>query len=240
MTTQGERQSRRVRGRRRRIIALCTVGGVAVAVGVVVAESGDWLPGAGRTTKEGLSAVPADAGPPTQPLTEEQFFTVERYFPVGRAVDNGGFKARRTAARQGQACAEVLADKGRDVLKDTNCLSYVSVSYTQDGNQVLSSVTVLRFPDEASAQQAEKALVPNAEAIAFVPPDPGVLPTPSGSPAPLPGAQQQTSVQVDAVGHYLTVTSSRFADPASTAAPAALDEATRAVGYTARAPFIWL
>ncbi|MFJ8039590.1 hypothetical protein ACIRBX_03630 [Kitasatospora sp. NPDC096147] len=240
MTKQGERPSRRYRGRsRRRIIALCTVGGVAIAVGVVVAESGDWLPGAGRTTKEALSSVPADAAPPTQPLTEEQFFTVERYFPAKQVIDNGGYKARRTAARQGPACAEALADKARDVLKDTNCLSYVSVSFTQDGNQVVSSVTVLRFADDAAAEQAEKALVPNAEAIAFLPPDPGALPTPSGTPQPA-GGRQQTSTQVDAVGHYLTVTTSRFTDPAAAGPAGALDDATRAVGYTARAPFIWL
>ncbi|KQV17185.1 MULTISPECIES: hypothetical protein [unclassified Kitasatospora] len=235
MTTQGERHTHRAHGSRRRTIALCSVGAVAITLGVVVAKTGDWLEGAGRT----IQVVSSDSVPPVQPLSEKDFFVAERYFPAAKPIEQDGFKALRTAGRQGEPCVETMADRARDVLRDTGCLGYVTVGYLREDRQVTSSVTVLRFADQAGAEKARQVLAADSTAIAFVTADPAATPAASGSPSP-GAAKPVTSTQVEAVGHYLTVTSSRFADQRATVTDNTLDTATRAVSFTARAPFMWL
>lgn len=238
MTTQGERHTHRAHGSRRRAIALSVAGAVAIGIGVVVAESGDWQEGAGRTAAD----APTTLAPPSQPLTEGEFFAAERYFPAAEPFAHDAYKARRTVGRQGPACVETLVDRNKDVLADTGCLGYVVVGFTRDDQQVHSSVTVLRFADGAAAEKARQLLAdpdPNAAAIAFVVPEAATVPTPSASPS-TPPADPQTRTQVDVVGHYLTVTSSRFADLRPTSADQVLEETTRAVSFIARAPFLWL
>ncbi|WP_405020837.1 hypothetical protein OHV05_32150 [Kitasatospora sp. NBC_00070] len=238
MTTQGERHTHRAHGSRRRTIALCIVGAAAITVGVVVTETGDWLEGAGRTTQ----VVASDSVPPSQPLSEKDFFVAERYFPAAKPIEQDGYKALRTVGRQGEPCADTLADRAHDVLHDTGCLGYVTVGYLREDKQVTTSVTVLRFADQAAAEKAGQLLAADsAAAIAFVAADPGTAPPVTGSPSP--GAAKPVAVtKVESVGHYLTVTTSRFADlrPTPPANDVSLDAATRAVSFTARAPFVWL
>ncbi|BFV55330.1 hypothetical protein KCMC57_up04340 [Kitasatospora sp. CMC57] len=240
MTTQGERHTHRAHGSRRRMIALCTAGAVAVAIGVLLTETGDWLEGAGRTTAEARRALSTDAVPPLQPLSEKDFFVAERYFPATRPIDQDGYKAQRTLGHQGEDCTLTLADRAHDVLRETGCQGYVVVGYLREDRQVVSSVTVLRYADQAAAEKARQVLAADSAAIAFVTADPAA-PTPIGSPAP-GAAKPVTDTQVEAVGHYLTVTSSRFADqrPSAPANDGSLGAATRAVSFTARAPFMWL
>ncbi|GAA1162901.1 hypothetical protein F4556_000443 [Kitasatospora gansuensis] len=239
MTTQGESHTHRAHGSRRRTIALCIVGAVAITIGVVVTETGDWLEGAGRTTAESMQlAAPTDA---SQPLSEKDFFIAERYFPAAKQIEQDGYKAGRTAGQQGEDCAVTLADRAHDVLHDSGCQGYVTVGYLREDKLVVSSVTVLRYADQAAAEKARQALAAAPAAIAFFTADPGVTPAATGSPSP-GAAKPATETQVEAVGHYLTVTSSRFVDqrPTAPANDSSLGTATRAVSFTARAPFMWL
>ncbi|MER5862985.1 hypothetical protein [Kitasatospora sp. NPDC002040] len=239
MTTQGERHTHRAHGSRRRTIALCAAGAVAIAVGVVVTETGDWLEGAGRTTAESMNLQNVDAVPPSTPLSEEDFFVAERYFPQARPLEHEAFKARRTVGLQGRACVETLADRTKDVLHESGCEGYVVVGYAREDAQVVSSVTVLRFADGAAAERARQVIAQNPAVVAFATAETGVTPSPAGSPSPN-AAKPVSTAQVDVVGHYLTVTSSRFADLRPAATDNALDVATRAVAFTARAPFMWI
>ena len=217
---------------------------------------GDWIPGLGPSSAD-VSTTPPVVGNPLPPTdADPEALTADRYFPAQRTVEMGGYKGRRNGARQGQDCAETLRAREVDPLHDSGCQGYVTVSFSGvDRPALLSSVTVLRFADDVSAEKAARALRAQqggAGALAFI------LPDASAAPAPAAGARTVPAERVEAVGHYLTVTASRLADaravspsgsasaPAATASPAAgpsaeqqLDEATRAVSYAAGAQFTW-
>jgi hypothetical protein len=270
MTTQGERTApsagqdtvapadRHGHGPgRRRAVLWCALVVVVVGAGWVVSRPnpGDLVPGLGPTSGQSKKAQPAPGLASAQPLTEAQAFTADHYFPAADAVDLGAFQAARTAARDGADCADTLADRGHDPLHDTGCQGYVSVGYTRADDQIVSSVTVLRFADAQSALKARQALT-DPTVLAFLtadavpsgsspspsapasPTSPGTSASPSGAAAPRP----VEAVRVEPVGHYLTVAVSRYADRRTTApaGDSALADATRAVSYTARAPFVWM
>ncbi|WP_371501836.1 hypothetical protein OG871_33075 [Kitasatospora sp. NBC_00374] len=253
MTTQGERTSSpadhqhhaapaRSRGRRvtgGRVALWAVLAGTAVAVGWVVTRPnpGDLLPGLGPTSDKPAVGTPAPGVAPAQPMTEAQAFLAERYFPAQRGIDQDGYKGRRTGARQGSDCAEILQDRAHDPLHDAGCQGYLGVSFTRLDQQVQSSVTVLRFADDASALKAEEALREATPALLFVQPEGVAAPT-----APPAGKPPLTTHRVAAVGHYLTVTVSRFADLRSTAPDTehGLDDATRVLANVAGLPFIWM
>ncbi|GAA4988523.1 hypothetical protein GCM10025734_14180 [Kitasatospora paranensis] len=218
---------------------------------------GDLIPGLGPTSGQSKKAQPAPGLASAQPLTEAQAFTSDHYFPAADTVDLGAFQAARTAARDGADCTETLTDRGHDPLHGTGCQGYVSVGYTRTDDQIVSSVTVLRFADAQSALKARQALtdptvlaflaadtapsgaVPSGAApSASAPASPASSASPSGAPAPRPAEV----LRVEPVGHYLTIAVSRYADRRTTApvGDTALADATRAVSYTARAPFVWM
>ncbi|GAA2146454.1 hypothetical protein GCM10009760_36260 [Kitasatospora kazusensis] len=249
MTTQGERDPRpagqqshvptrihRARRSPRRVLLGCTLAVAAAGVGWIVAGSQVDAGSGGSST---ATNVPAIGATPAEPLTEAQSFTADRYFPPQRGIDLFDYKAKRTTARQSATCADALFDRTHDVLRDTGCQGYVGVGFSRLDQQVVTSLVVLRFADPAAAAKAAQAVGGNPEALVFVlaPPLPG-----GPSAAPHPGGKEPTSSRVQAVGHYLTVTVSRYADPgaANPAGEAALDAATRAVSFTAEAPFAWL
>ncbi|MFJ7909186.1 hypothetical protein [Kitasatospora sp. NPDC096204] len=249
------------RGRGRRMTARRAAGWIVV-VGVVASGGwiitrpmpGDYIPGLGPSTKDS-AATPRVVGAPP-PRTDPEALNVDTLFPAQRPVEVGAFKARRNGVRQGENCVEVLQDRTQDPLKDTGCQGYLAVSFTGQDHPVLSSVTLLRFPDQPSAARAADALRAKPGAVAFI------LADASTAPTPPPGAKPGGEPRIEAVGHYVTVTSSRPGDgrpasaaPSGTGAPAAplpaatgtasgteqnLDEATRALSYAAGSPFAWM
>ncbi|WP_280714330.1 hypothetical protein [Kitasatospora sp. MAP5-34] len=254
MSTQGERDPRpagqqsdvpahthRARRGRRRALVGCTLAVVVSGVGWLVTrpEPGDWAPGLGPTGASTRASVPAIGAAPAEPQTEAQSFTADRYFPAQRGIDLYDFKAKRTLTKQGPDCAETLRDRAHDVLHGAGCQGYVSVGFSGLDQPVVTTVTVLRFADAAAAAKAGQALDGDHEALAFL-----VAPPAPGSPAsaPLPTGKPLTSSRVEAVGHYVTVTVSRYADlrAANPTPDGALDAATRAVSFTAGAPFAWM
>ncbi|WP_431682553.1 hypothetical protein [Kitasatospora sp. KL5] len=278
MTTQGEpdqtaaghdgetpAEPRRLGPGRRRTALWCALVVAAAGIGWVVSRPnpGDLIPGLGSTSGQSKKSQPAPGLASEQPLTEAQAFTADHYFPGQRAVDQNGVQAHRTAAREGGDCAEILLDREKNPLKDTGCQAYVSVGFTNADQQVVTSVTVLRFADEQSAQKARQALT-DPSVLAFLTAE-SDAPSPTASPSPTatagttasPGAPATTTppptattpppkpadvTRVEPVGHYLTVTVSRYTDRRTTVAPGdlTLDKAARALSYTARTPFLWM
>ncbi|WP_280701632.1 hypothetical protein [Kitasatospora sp. GP82] len=278
MTTQGERDPRPVGqqdgkpahthrgGGRRPVLVWCALAVVAATGAGWIATSsskGDLIPGLGRTSSDTNKPVPAGGAASGDPLTEAQLFTAEHYFPAQKGIEQEGYKARRTAGKQGDNCGERLQDPGHDVLRDAGCQGYLAVAFGQADQPVATSVTVLRFADEASARKALQALKDDPGAISFLTPETATAPAtpaPTQSPgAPSPqapasqpatqqtptqssGAKPLTDSQVEAVGHYLTVTTSRYADlrASGPTSDAVLDRATRAVSFTAGSAFLWM
>ncbi|MFF2040570.1 hypothetical protein ACFVVX_09100 [Kitasatospora sp. NPDC058170] len=274
MTTQGERTpspgdhgteqpAGAYRARRlsaRRAVGWIVVVGVVAAGGWIITRPtpGDFIPGLGPSSKEATKTPPVVGSPPPRTVTDPEGLNVDVYFPAQRPVEVGAYKGKRSGVRQGQNCAEALQDRTQDPLRDSGCQGYLTVSFTGQDKPVLSSVTVLRFGDEASAAKAAQALQAKPGALAFILPDANTAPA-----QPAGGARTGSEPRVEAVRFYVTVASSRLADahtaaatPAATAtgatplsvppttAPAGseqmLEEATRAISYAAGAPFIWM
>ncbi|MER7757282.1 hypothetical protein [Kitasatospora sp. NPDC097643] len=270
MTTQGERtptpgegqhgqagpynRARPARGSRltaRRAVGWMAVAGVVAAGGWLITRPmpGDYIPGLGPSTKDSAKTPPVVGSPP--PRTDPEGLNVDTLFPVQRPVEVGAYKARRNGIRQGENCTEVLQDRTQELLKDTGCQAYLTVSFTGVDHPVLSSVTLLRFADQNTAAKAADALRAKPGAVAFILADTNIAPAQSGGGKP--GSEQR----IEAVGHYVTVTSSRPGDvrpsgTASTPASAAptpsasatgefnLYDATRALSYAAGQPFVWM
>ncbi|MFE7531459.1 hypothetical protein ACFU7Y_37995 [Kitasatospora sp. NPDC057542] len=249
------RRGRRLTGRR--AAGWIVVVGVVAAGGWIITRPmpGDYIPGLGPSTKD-ASGTPRVVGSPP-PLTDPEALNVDNIFPAQRPVEVGTFKARRNGVRQGENCVEVLQDRTQDPLKDTGCQGYLTVSFTGQDRPVLSSVTLLRFPDQPSAAKAADALRAKPGAVAFILADASTAPT-----QPPGGVKPGGEPRIEVVGHYVTVASSRPGDgrpAASTAsgtgtpavpAPTStgtgpsteqtLDEATRALSYAAGSPFVWI
>ncbi|MFE2720813.1 hypothetical protein [Kitasatospora sp. NPDC059327] len=276
MTTQGERTPssgdqeqheatrtagayRRPAGRigARRVVGWIVVVGVVAAGGWIITRPtpGDWIPGLGPTSKDAASTPPVVGSPPPRAATDPEGLNVDTLFPAQRVVEVGGYKGRRSGVRQGENCSETLQDRTQDLLRDSGCQAYLAVSFAGQEKPVLSSVTLLRFADQAAADRAAEALRAKPGAIAFILQDASTAPAqPAGT------AKPGSEPRVAAVGHYVTVTSSRPVEshgpaPAGPATPTtpvgvpstpppggeqALDEATRAISYSAGAPFAWM
>ncbi|GHF65981.1 hypothetical protein GCM10018790_49770 [Kitasatospora xanthocidica] len=252
--TAARRRGRRLTGRR--AAGWIVVVGVVVAGGWIITRPmpGDYIPGLGPSTKDSAKTPPVVGSAPA--LTDPEALNVDNIFPAQRPVEVGAYKARRNGARQGENCAEVLQDRAQDPLKDSGCQAYLTVSFTGQDRPVLSSVTLLRFPDQAAATRAADALRAKPGSVAFI------LENAVTAPAPPAGTKPGGEPRVEAVGHYVTVTSSRAGDgrpasatPSGTGSPAAqtptptgtaagteqnLDEATRAISYAAGQPFVWM
>ncbi|MGW2251064.1 hypothetical protein ACWCXH_12780 [Kitasatospora sp. NPDC001660] len=277
MTTQGERtptpgegQSGQAgqrfgggadayRGRRltaRRLVGWTVVVGVVVAGGWIITRPtpGDYIPGLGPSTRDATKTPPVVGAPP--PPTDPEALNVETYFPSQRPIEMGAYKGKRNGVRRGENCVEAQQDRAQELLRNSGCQAYLTVSFTGQEKPVLSSVTVLRFTDQAAAGKAAEALRAKPGALAFILPNADVDTSPAAA-----AAKPGTEPRVEAVGHYVTVTSSRLpsdartpsaspnsapsVSPAPSGAPAPtpeqiLDEATRAVSYTAGSQFVWM
>ncbi|MFJ9607404.1 hypothetical protein ACIRS1_13815 [Kitasatospora sp. NPDC101176] len=256
----GGRSPGRTGGRNRRLTARRAVGWVVV-VGVVAAGGwiitrpmpGDYIPGLGPSSKDASRTPPVVGAPP--PRTDPEGLVADAYFPPQRPIEAGAYKARRNGIRQGENCTEVLQDRTQELLRDSGCQAYLTLSFTGQDRPVLSSVTVLRFGDQAAAVKAAETLRGKPGALAFILPDASAAPVaPSGAP------KAAVEPRVAAVGHYVTVTNSRLSDartPGAGASPVPsapvavpsgpapsneqiLDEANRALSYAAGAPFVWM
>ncbi|MEV7781779.1 hypothetical protein [Kitasatospora sp. NPDC088351] len=273
MTTQGERTpssgeqeehgsgtpAGAYRGRRisaRRAVGWIVVVGVVAAGGWIITRPtpGDFIPGLGPSSKDASKTPRVVGAPPPRTVTDPEGLNVDTYFPAQRLVEVGAYKGKRSGVRQGVDCAEALQDRTQDPLRDSGCQGYLTVSFVGQEKAVLSSVTVLRFPDQATATRATEALRAKPGALAFILQDATTAPAqPAGT------AKPGSEPRVEAVGHYVTVTSSRPGEgrtatatasggatpsgAASTAAAGseqALEEATRAISYSVGLPFIWM
>ncbi|MER7583969.1 hypothetical protein [Kitasatospora sp. NPDC097691] len=197
-------RSRRLSGRR--AAGWIVVIGVVVTGGWIITRPmpGDYIPGLGPSTKDSTKTPPVVGAAP--PRTDSETLSVDNYFPAQKPIEVGSYKARRTGARQGENCAEVLQDRAQDPLKDSGCQSYLAVSFSGQDRPVISSVTLLRFPDQVSAVKAAEALRAKPGSVAFILADAGTAPA---LPA---GAKTGGEPRVETVGHYVTVTSSRTGD----------------------------
>ncbi|KDN81096.1 hypothetical protein KCH_71900 [Kitasatospora cheerisanensis KCTC 2395] len=222
-------------GERRRLAFLWSVVGVLAAGGVWVVSTphpGDVLPGLGPTSTQPAAAA-APAGQAAQPLTEAQSFNAERYFPGQRAYESDLYKARRTAARDGADCKAVQNDKTRNVLEKLDCQGWLGIALTRNDQPVITSITVLRFTDPAAAARAVQAVREHAADFEFTFPD--------GLVAPAAGVKPMAAVRVDLVGHYLTLTVSRYADQRAGDRPdETLSASTRSAAAVAGQPFMWM
>ncbi|MFE5583881.1 hypothetical protein [Kitasatospora sp. NPDC056531] len=248
--TERSRRGRRLTGRR--AVGWVVMVGVVAAGGWIITRPmpGDYIPGLGPSAKDSARTPPVVGNPP--PTTDPEALNADNLFPAQRTVEAAGYKARRGGIRRGEKCDEVLQDGTQELLKDSGCQAYLIVSFTGVDHPVRSSVTLLRFADQAAAARAADTLRGKPGAVAFILADTNFAPAPSAGSAK-PGSE----ARVEAVGHYVTVTSSRPGDarPADTASsnpapstptPTAsggepnLDEATRALSYAAGQPFVWM
>ncbi|WP_327674182.1 hypothetical protein [Kitasatospora sp. NBC_00458] len=240
----------------RRVVGWVVVIGVVAAGGWVISRPmpGDFIPGLGPSSKDATKTPPV-VGDAPRAVADPEVLDVDAYFPAQRVIEAGGYKGKRSGARRGDNCTEVLHDRALDLLRDGGCRGYLAVSFTGQDKPVLSSVTLLRFADAPAAAKAADALRAKPGSVAFILPDASAAPAQAAGTAK-PGGEPR----VELVGHYVTVTSSRPADThaappspsgavttplpvPSTSAPGTeqmLDEATRALSYTAGAPFVWM
>ncbi|MER6302301.1 hypothetical protein ABT247_22450 [Kitasatospora sp. NPDC001539] len=245
------RRGRRLTGRR--AVGWVVMVGVVAAGGWIITRPmpGDYIPGLGPSSKDAARTPPVVGPPP--PSTDPEGLNADNLFPAQRPLEAAGYKARRNGIRQGENCAEVLQDRTQELFRESGCQAYLTVSFTGVDRPVLSSVTLLRFADQASAAKAADALRAKPGAVAFI------LADASAAPAPSASAKAPGEARVEAVGHYVTVTSSRAADgrpgsagtgaatapvPAPTASGAGgeqnLDEVTRALSNAVGQPFMWM
>ncbi|WP_199881377.1 hypothetical protein [Streptomyces sp. CB03911] len=257
MTTQGQRDPQpadrtpegraararhATRGLPARALGWCVVVAVVAGGGWIVSRPhpGDWIPGLGPSSADAAKTPPVVGNPLPPSGTDQEGLTADRYFPAQRAVEMGAYKGRRNGARQGQDCAETLQSREADPLQGSGCQGYVTVSFSAvDQPALLSSVTVLRFPDDASAAKAAQALRAGhgpAEALVFILPDASAAPVPvSAAGKPADPAKPADPGKVEAVGHFLTVTVSRFAE-SRTASPSSSPSPSPTVSGTAVTP----
>jgi hypothetical protein len=220
----------------KRLALWCGALAVLGAGGWVVSRPhpGDLLPGLGSTSSD--TSVVLGSPAPTS-ATDPNPFDVDRYFPKTKLIEVNNYHGKRSSARQGPDCAEILQGSAKTALKDAGCQGYLAVSISRQDGKVLTSVTVLRFADDASAANAAHLLGGHADAVQFVLPDATI----AGTPSPAPGGKGDPAPRVEAVRHYVTVVTSRFADghlPTEQVDPD-LDEATRAGSFTAGNAFVW-
>ncbi|MER7706961.1 hypothetical protein ABTX81_29185 [Kitasatospora sp. NPDC097605] len=247
----------------RRVVGWIAVVGVVAAGGWIVTRPtpGDYIPGLGPSSREASKTPPivGDAQPRT--VADPEALDVDAHFPAQRVVESGTYKGKRSGVRRGENCTEVLQDRTLELLREAGCKGYLGVSFTAQDKPVLSSVTLLRFADAPTAAKAAESLRGKPGSVAFILPDASAAPA---LPAAL--ARPATEPRVELVGHYVTVTSSRPADahpgagtaggspspsgpsvsPLPVPSPSAanldqlLEEATRAISFTAGAPFVWM
>ncbi|MFF2662533.1 hypothetical protein ACFVUH_34875 [Kitasatospora sp. NPDC058032] len=251
----------------RRVVGWITVAGVVAAGGWIVTRPtpGDYIPGLGPSSKEASKTPPIVGDPPPRTVADPEALDVDVYFPAQRVVESGGYKGKRSGVRRGENCTEVLQDRTLELLREAGCKGYLGVSFTAQEKPVLSSITLLRFADAPAAARAAESLRAKPGSVAFILPDASTAPA-----LPAAAARPATEARVELVGHYVTVTSSRPADahpgfgtatasgtgsPSPSGSPVSplpvpsmsaanldqlLDEATRAISFTAGAPFVWM
>ncbi|MGW4803225.1 hypothetical protein [Kitasatospora sp. NPDC004272] len=223
----------RAAGERRRLAALWGAVAVLAAGGVWVVSNPHQGDASGAPAGDKPAAAPAAAGQPAPPLTESQSFVAERYFPAQRAYEYDGYRARRSASREGADCKDVQRDRGRDVLADLACQGWIGVALTRADQPVVSSVTVLRFLDAGAAAKALPVVREKVADFGFTYPD-EVLP-PAGDAEPMSVAK------VELVGHHITLTVSRYRDQRPGGTPdEVLKDSNRSAAAVAGQPFMWM
>ncbi|MEY9945143.1 hypothetical protein [Kitasatospora sp. GAS1066B] len=240
------------------------VGSVAVVVlgagGWLVSRPhpGDWLPGLGPTS-QGTKYPSVVGTPPPTSSDNPSAFDVKRLFPPTKLIDLDTYKGWYAGARQGGDCAETLQNTGQALLHGAVCQGYLALDFTRQDGKVETSVTVLRFGADGIAGAVANSMRGQHDLVRFVQTDGSLAgagapsstatsstaASPSSSPSTSPGAagaKAEPPPRVEAVRHYVTVTSSRFADGHSPTTPQDLqdlDAATRAASYTVGIAFVW-
>ncbi|GAB2694359.1 hypothetical protein [Kitasatospora kifunensis] len=247
-------------GARRLLLGSVTVVALGAAGWVVSSpHPGDWLPGLGPSSKDVQSPSVIGSPLPTSQANPNPF-DVKRLFPATRPIDLENYKGKLAAAQQGPECVQALQDTARALLPSGACQGYLAVEFSRQDGKVVTSATVLRFASDQDSAKVAQLMRGQGTVVRWVqadgnfatdpstpaaPTGPASPPAtgPSPTPAPTgPAAKADQPPRVEAVRHYVTVTSSRFQDGHSAATPQDqqdLDQATRAVSYTVGAAFIW-
>ncbi|WP_042365444.1 hypothetical protein [Streptacidiphilus neutrinimicus] len=207
MTTSGEpapdHRSRRTR-------ALALIGALAVAASVTTwaevhyASGGMGASGSvgGSVSQDSLSTPQsgdnaAAAAPSTVPESTE---ILPATLEVPAGIDNPSpFQATRYALGTSSNCADVLATNSPAGVT-ASCQGYVAATYVSTDRTVIASVTVLGYPDAATARRAEP--------LFGIPSQAGMVATFRQPTQELPGVTQAIATEqqrVQQVGRFVTV-----------------------------------
>ncbi|MFD0331150.1 hypothetical protein ACFQZC_30815 [Streptacidiphilus monticola] len=144
------------------------------------------------------------------------------------ATSPDGYRATRYAATAGQCAAGLAATATAGVR--TPCLGSLTASYVSDDHAVVSSVTVLMYPDAATARKAAAAVA--ATDVVFQLPG-AALPAVVAPAGPVP------EFHAAAVGRFVTVVQTARADGSTAAHDPLLTTPTWFLSYTAGDALLW-
>jgi hypothetical protein len=212
MTTRGE-SAPEPRPRRSRTIALLSALAVSAAFAtwaeVHYAGSDSGASGAAGVVSQDNLAMPADNGQPVSapsgmPGEATSVLPATVDIPV-TATNPNAFQATRYALDTKTSCADVLAST-LPAGTTSSCQGYLTASYVSTDHSLLASVTVLTFPDVATAKRVKPQLTPSA-ATSFREPG-GELPGVTANPV-------SVQSRVEQVGRYVTVVQAAYAQGAT-------------------------
>jgi hypothetical protein len=149
--------------------------------------------------------------------------------PPASATASGAPSSPPSASASASPSASAAAS-AEAAAKSPDCQGYAGASYVTTDHSVYTSVTILGFPDRASAALAASRIASGD--VSFEQPG-------AGYAAMVPQAGSGSlSGQVKSVGRFVTVTVSAYAD--GRAADQGLAAPTSDVAYTAGAALLWL
>ncbi|WP_152627254.1 hypothetical protein [Streptacidiphilus melanogenes] len=242
MTTSGEPAPDH---RPRRTRALALIGALAVAAAVTTwAEvhyagggTGSGSSSGGSVSQDSLSAPQggdsaASAAPSTVPESTEILpATVE--VPAGVGNPNP-FQATRYALATASNCADVLAPNAPAGVT-TSCQGYVAATYVSTDRTVMASVTVLGYPDAATARRAEPLFGTASQA--------GMVATFRQPTQELPGVTQAIATEqqrVQQIGRFVTVVQTAAVNGANQTSTATLTATQYALSADVGDAAIWV
>ncbi|WP_152648318.1 hypothetical protein [Streptacidiphilus anmyonensis] len=242
MTTSGEPAPDH---RPRRTRALALIGALAVAAAVTTwAEvhytGGGTGPGGGTggsVSQDSLSSPQggdsaASAAPSTVPESTE---ILPATLEVPAGIDNPtAFQATRYALGTSSNCADVLASNA-PVGVTASCQGYVAATYVSSDRTVIASVTVLGYPDAATARRAQP-LFGAANAA-------GMVATFRQPTQELPGVTQAIATEqqrVEQIGRFVTVVQTAAVNGANQTSAATLAATQYALSADVGDAAIWV
>jgi hypothetical protein len=240
MTTSGE-PAPDPRPRRTRALAL--IGALAVAASVATWAEVHYTGGGadaassagGSVSQDSLSLPQSDSASSAAPSAlPESAELLPATLDVPAGISNPApFQATRYALGAAANCADVLTTAAHAGVT-TSCEGYVAAAYVSTDHTVMASVTVLGYPDAASARRAEPlfaAASPAGAVAVFRQPGqelPGVTPS--------VGTEQQ---RVQQVGRFVTIVQTAAVTGANQTPAATLSAAEYALSAEVGDTVLW-